>query len=143
MNIVEEELNSDFPLRGFSPVANTTLNSLEWYTGGVKKLLSVNTISYHSLTNQSVYTFFFDPITGLLLQASLDLYDSNWVTGYDTKSLHIQRTFLMNVFENVNLYLNLDRILTFVFISTVLTIFGMSSYYYRRTSTKNKLEIIP
>ena len=132
-DLVENDLNSSTPLKGFSPYANTTSDILNWLVNRKYRSISVNTVTYHSQTNQSVYNFSFDPTTGFLLKATLVRKDSNWVSGYDTKILEIKRTFGTNVIDNVNEFASLDLILvTAITLSTLVIFVGFGFFYYKR-----------
>ncbi|MFX0062870.1 MAG: hypothetical protein ACFFC7_11880 [Candidatus Hermodarchaeota archaeon] len=106
--LIGQEINSSFPFNGFTPVPDTETTALEWRLKAKMIDLPVNTIQYRSLTNNSVYTLFFDKETGWLMNGTFYKSTGSWIDDFSAKTLKIDRYFMTMFIENSLQYYLLD-----------------------------------
>jgi hypothetical protein len=127
-DIVGQEINTSYPFKGYNATIDTEQRAIPWEINNNETEIAVNTIKYHSLTNNSVFTFFFEKTTGWLLQAELN---GSWVPDTSDSSLNIERLFLVEPIDEITPYLIIDSIMILVtlFVAGILVVISSVIYY--------------
>ncbi|MFX0126139.1 MAG: hypothetical protein ACFFAE_21135 [Candidatus Hodarchaeota archaeon] len=128
--IVSNLLNQSYPFQGFTPTFDSSIEIIEWYVNSTKINLTVNTVRYNSLSNDSEYIFSFDQRTGWLMKAELIKDSDTWVRGFELNTLTITRSFTYNLIDNPEEYYSVDLMLTLLITLGVTVIFVFSGVFY-------------
>ncbi len=138
LDLVKSNFSSISPMKGFNAEADTNTTSIEWLINNNFVKLSVNTLSYTSTTNNSIYTFHFEKKTGWLMEATL-IRDGTWGNEGKYEILSLQRLFKIEAFESeeeqrkvINQYKIIDFILTFPVFLISSSILIIAIFYYRK-----------
>ncbi|MHA1228445.1 MAG: hypothetical protein ACTSPV_17075, partial [Candidatus Hodarchaeales archaeon] len=139
LDLIGNEINSFYPFKGYTPSADSSIKKVKWFVNATWVDLDVNTITYTSDTNGSIFKFSFDVNTGWLLEATLDVgADSSWVQGLDLNELVISRRFIYNQIEDPEKYYAVNSIIELVLILITVTLVALTLEYYHKHPSKNK-----